>query len=152
MAALEARKGPATRVLAEELLRWTEELCGNVVFGMGATQGSFIATPIVGNTPHYLFAAWTIGTLEVHFQYLASKGPFRDSGLREELRQRLNKIQGVSLPPDARRGRPSIALDLLAPVESRRLLMDAFEWVLTTIRNGPLDDQPVSSSTGLLDA
>lgn len=145
LTALEARKGSATRAVAVELLRWTEEACGKLGWGKGATDGSFVATPTVDNQLQSLFAVWTSGTLEVHFQYLAAKHPFSDPGLREELRRRLNDIPGVSIPPDALARRPSIALDLLAPPESRRLLMEAFGWVLATIRSGPLDGQSAAS-------
>jgi len=67
MATLEGTKGAHVRAVAEALLSWTDETVGNVGWGTGTSIGSFVATPIVESTPHYLFAVYTSGTLEVYF-------------------------------------------------------------------------------------
>ena len=82
----------------------------------------------------------------------ARKCRARDGGadthlsVREDLREPLNRIPGVAIPPDAIRRRPSVPLEKLVPVDSRQLLMDAFGWVLQTIRN-PLTEVPTDAAS-----
>ncbi len=152
MAALETRKGSVARATAEAILHWAEDVFGRTSWGTGVNDGSFTATAATGRDSCSLFVIYTYGRLEIEFQSLAARMPFADPALREELRERLNHIPGVSIPPDATTRRPSILLEALAPSESRQLLTDAFEWVLATIRNGPMGDRPTSGSIGAANA
>jgi len=72
------------------------------------------------------------GYCEVVFQYLATRPPFDDAGLRQELRSRLNEAPGVDLPD---RPRPSIRLEALADPEVRDTLVRALDWFADTVRD-----------------
>jgi len=70
------------------------------------------------------------GTVEFSFQHLKSKEPFSEPELREELRQRLNKADGVEIPPGKISVRPSLKLDLLRSAQTRHALLDALAWLV----------------------
>ena len=71
-----------------------------------------------------------------------------ETGLREDLRRRLNRIPGVAIPEDAIGRRPAFPLELLAPAESRRMFTETFEWVLAVIRDGQAVPATVGPSEG----
>jgi hypothetical protein len=66
----------------------------------------------------------------VVFQYLATRQPFEDVGLREEFRQRLNKVPGVSLAEAKLALRPSFQVKVLANPADRDLLVEQLGWFL----------------------
>ncbi len=70
------------------------------------------------------------GTMEFSFQHLKSKEPFSEPTLRDELRVRLNKADGVDIAPGKISVRPSIRLELLRSPQTRRALLDAFAWLV----------------------
>jgi alkylated DNA nucleotide flippase Atl1 len=68
------------------------------------------------------------GRIEVVFQYLLDRQPFGDTELRQELRARLNRLDGVSIPSGKIGLRPSFDLSVLAIGENAELLKEAFDW------------------------
>lgn len=76
------------------------------------------------------------GSLEVAFEALANREPFTDPAVREELRKRLNRIEGVEIPSGKIALRPSFPLTVLADHENRSTFLEALTWfrdrVLTT--------------------
>ena len=68
------------------------------------------------------------GRIEVVFQYLLDRQPFGDTELRQELRERLNRLDGVSIPSGKIGLRPSFDLSLLAASENAELLKRTFAW------------------------
>ncbi|WP_051115850.1 GmrSD restriction endonuclease domain-containing protein [Streptomyces sp. PsTaAH-124] len=54
------------------------------------------------------------GTVEVVFQYMRSRPPFDDSGLRQEFMSRLNAVPGIELAEAKLELRPSFPLEVLA--------------------------------------
>ncbi|MET9545964.1 DUF262 domain-containing protein [Streptomyces sp. NPDC006627] len=54
------------------------------------------------------------GTVEVVFQYMRSRPPFDDSGLRQDFMSRLNAIPGIELAEAKLELRPSFPLEVLA--------------------------------------
>jgi alkylated DNA nucleotide flippase Atl1 len=68
------------------------------------------------------------GRIEVVFQYLLDRRPFGDTELRQELRERLNRLDGVSIPSGKIGLRPSFDLSVLASSENAELLEETFAW------------------------
>lgn len=134
MEAIRERKGEGALAVAVDLLRWSEKAFGTIGWGNGSVYGTFIATPTLQNEQQFLFAVTTSGSLEVYFQWLAYKPPFSSEALRHELRERLNLVPGVSIPPEAINRRPVIPLSLLADAFARGKLKEAFEWALAQIQ------------------
>lgn len=59
---------------------------------------------------------------------MAIRPPFDDVQLRQEFRERLNKIPGVGLPAAKLELRPGFPLGILADVEAQTLFIDALDW------------------------
>jgi hypothetical protein len=78
----------------------------------------------------YLFKVTTDGQIEVWFQYLASKPPFDNDALREELRRRLAAIPGVDLPVQRSRGKPKFAIARLADPAAMTAFKEVWSWAL----------------------
>ncbi|WP_018681285.1 GmrSD restriction endonuclease domain-containing protein [Actinokineospora enzanensis] len=68
------------------------------------------------------------GRVEIVFQHLRVRPPFTDPALREELRTRLNRMPGVSIPRAKTELRPSFALSVLADPLARREFRDTLRW------------------------
>ncbi|RSN51508.1 GmrSD restriction endonuclease domain-containing protein [Actinomadura sp. WAC 06369] len=70
--------------------------------------------------------------VEVVFQHLAKRAPFDDVARREELRARLNAIDGVDLPADRLAGRPGFSLAALGGDGEKRLV-EALDWFMDQV-------------------
>ena len=83
---------------------------------------------------------WTLkptsGTLEVVFQHLLGRPPFDDTGVRDELRQRVNRIPGVDIPLSRLELRPSFPLARLAADEGLTAAIDTHTWFVDRLRRG----------------
>jgi hypothetical protein len=65
----------------------------------------------------------------------AVQGPLKDVGrVRDELRSRLNAIEGVDIASDTLRRRPSFSIRLLRDSRQRQLFYGAIEWFLEKAR------------------
>ena len=72
------------------------------------------------------------GKAEVVFQYLKTRAPFDDASLRNEMRRRLNTVEGITLPESKLGLRPSFPLDVLADAERRGAVLDVLRWFIDT--------------------
>lgn len=105
---------------------WTS-LGGTLWLGRGnETSCSLMARE--GQDSLWPVVLYPTGTLEVVFQYLATRSPFDDLELRQEFRHRLNKIPGVDLPEAKLELRPGFPLELLTDPSSREVFIDALTW------------------------
>ncbi len=84
MSALEQSKGQEVARVAMAILDWITPRVFKVHWGTGMRMGSFVPEVLAGES-HYLFAAWTYGTIEIYFQWLAYKPAFADESRRREL-------------------------------------------------------------------
>ncbi len=92
------RKGMAVEAtVARRILNWAQPRSSRLWWGKGSVNGSFIPVHNDGREDHYLFALFTLGKLQVYFQWMLKKRPFDDENKRIELMNRLNKIPGVNL-------------------------------------------------------
>lgn len=103
---------------------------GTTAWGTGAQASCF---PIVRTADGDVWP-WalkpTSGVVEVVFQHLATRPPFDDTGVRDELRQRTNEIPGVSIPSTRLELRPSFPFALLATEQGVHAAERAQRWVL----------------------
>lgn len=135
LAGIESRVGPDARRTAERVAQWMREHADQVWFGSGNQDGSMGMTIVVNGNNYYPIAIWSYGRIELRFQYLL-KGPFESEEKRRELLERLNKIDGISLPPDSITLRPAIPMVALsggARVDSFLRVMD---WLVGELRAG----------------
>lgn len=110
-------------------------MINGIQFAWGTGQmGSMI--PIVSHKgmKHYFGWFWTNGKIYVNFRDMRLYPPFSDSVLREELRTRLNMIEGVSLPPDAIERQPPINMSDIAKPNGYEQFTNTFAWYIEMIR------------------
>lgn len=79
---------------------------------------------------------WSSGTIEIYFQWYATKPPFSDEGRRRELLERLNSIPGadINIPLDALRKRPNVPLVAFAADGACDQLLAIFDWFISEVR------------------
>jgi alkylated DNA nucleotide flippase Atl1 len=114
--------------VAHVLEAWTA-LGGTLWLGRGNKTSCFLVAR-EGRRPDNLWpiVLYPTGTCEVVFQYMAARKPFDEVQLRQELRDRLNKIPGVDLPAAKLELRPSFPLALLVTADSRAIFIDVLTW------------------------
>ena len=128
-----AARGPEAVSAAREIQDWALRNDARVEYGRGKDDGSMVPTFSHSGNSYKLFATYTYGRIEIHFQHLKPKPPFDDDGKRLELLEHLNQVPGVRLPPDAINRRPSIRLDLLAAPEVMKQFLRTLDWTLQEI-------------------
>ncbi|MFY1693381.1 hypothetical protein [Plantactinospora sp. WMMB782] len=62
------------------------------------------------------------------FQHLSIRTPFDDVALREEFRQRLNKVPGVEIAAAKLALRPGFPLKVLVDPDTRNTLIEQLGW------------------------
>lgn len=130
-----AAQRPALEVeAARRLMEWAKRSASSIWFGSGARSGSFIPVLDHGGIGRQLFSVYTYGSVEILFQYYKVNPPFDDEAKRREMLERLNAIEGVSIPIDAISRRPSIRLGTLTAATACVALLETFEWFIDQVR------------------
>jgi hypothetical protein len=128
LAEIAAQRGEPEALVARRVFAWVDER-GDLrsYFGSGKA-GSFQAGLQKGNAYLFPFVLYTYGRMEVQFQFIRRRPPFDDIGLREQLRQKLDAIPRVDVPPDALDRRPPISLANLTRQATLDQVLAAFDW------------------------
>jgi hypothetical protein len=133
VADIERRHGPDIRRIAQKLLAWIKATAGEPWYGCSSKDGSIGLTVVAHGLRSSPLFPWTYGTVEVAFPYM--KQPFDDPAKREELRQRLNRIAGVNLAPDAISKRPGIPIVTFLDDERLKQFLDVMDWRVGELRS-----------------
>lgn len=135
MTQLTANQPPTTIHGVIELLDAWERLGGHLTYGSGEDLACILQAPTGPARPKHLWpiALYASGYVEVGFQYLATRPPFDEPELRDELRTRLGKAKGVDLPLDKLSKRPSFPLDVLDDRGDRERIAEALEWFMSEL-------------------
>ncbi len=121
------------RAVADGVVRlleaWTA-LGGRLSYGSGGETSCFLMAnqPDQPGSGLWPAAVYPSGKFEVVFQHLRNRPPFHSLELREELRQRLNRLPGVDLPAAKLELRPGFDLAVLADPAARDELLVALAW------------------------
>jgi hypothetical protein len=117
-----------------ELLSWSCERFTSLAWGGGQLDGSVRPVLNVDGVDHSAFAlgTWAGGVIQVQFHHLAYRARFEDERVRDDLRSRLNAIEGVNIASNTLRKRPSFSIRLLRDMQQRQQFYDAVEWFLET--------------------
>lgn len=73
-------------------------------------------------------AIYPSGKFEIVYQHMSTRTPFDDIALREEFRQRLNKLPGVRIAAAKLALRPGFPLEVLADAAAREALIAHLGW------------------------
>ncbi|MDI3390199.1 DUF262 domain-containing protein [Streptomyces sp. B-S-A8] len=132
---LTADDAPATVSSVRELLAHWESLGGWIGYGAGeVTTSAFLmlgqaGTPGQGIWPLTLYpGSGRGGTAEIVFAHMANREPFTDRALRAELLERMNGMEGVSIPEGKLELRPSLRLSVLDDDLNRESLFKTLAW------------------------
>jgi len=145
-AQLVERQGPdITRAVVTVLTAWVEA-GGHLEYGVEQETSCFLMAR--GKRDHggniWPAVIYPSGKFEVVFQHLSRRSPFHDLAQREELRQRLNTINGVDLPAAKIDLRPGFDLSILANSAAREQLTDTLGWFYDRAHSDPLTDGDAS--------
>ncbi len=132
--ALRQRRGEQEEAVARRLLQWAKAHGLRMWWGEGRKDGSFFPSYVNRFGQHLLFSVWTYGKVELQFQHMR-RPPFSAVERRRDLADRLARIEGVSIPDAALDKRPSFGLGHLVGAGNLAMFLEAFDWVLTEIRN-----------------
>ena len=130
---LSQRRGEQEARVARRLLEWANQHRLRIWWGQGKNDGSFFPSYISTFGQHLLFSVWTYGSIELQFQHMG-RPPFSEAEKRNELAERLNAIEGVSIPETALNRRPSFKLDILTRSDNLEKFLAAFDWMLSEIK------------------
>ncbi|HVL37823.1 MAG TPA: hypothetical protein VM328_00400 [Fimbriimonadaceae bacterium] len=134
-----AEKVPDSVVAAgRQLLDWANSRDLRLWWGHGAKEGSFMPMLDVNDLPHWTFAVYTYGAVEIPFIQMAKWGPFANLDLRRELLRRLNQIPGIDIPVERLTKRPSVPLGIVAGATPS--FLNVFDWYLDMTRTGGAQD------------
>lgn len=137
LAELTARRGQPEAEVARRILRWADETGCRIWWGKGAQSGSFFPMVDHAGDQYWTIAVWTGGTFEIQFQWMRRKRPFEAEARRHELREKLNAIPGISIPPEAIERRPNFPLKVLASPGILDQFLAVLDWVVGEIRTPP---------------
>ena len=137
MAALEDRKGPEQRAVAEELLHWIEPQVSYVWWGRGSKHGGIVPVIQTGDTKYQLCRMGTQGAFVFRFDWIFRKPPFDDEAVRRALLARINEIPGVHFGEDAINRRARIPFQTLTSDGCVEKLKSALSFFIDQTRPAP---------------
>jgi alkylated DNA nucleotide flippase Atl1 len=131
---LEADNDADCLAAVREIVDFWEAIGGWTAHGWGEQRSAFL---MLGGHSDLRDGIWPLrvtpgtgrgGLAVVAFKDLAERAPFDDGELRDELRARLNRIDGVEIPEGKLALRPSFPLGLLASDEARKQVFETLAW------------------------
>lgn len=127
---------------ARGILNWATEAGHPVVYGSGAYTGSFVPGIKAGEVRYFPVLVYSDGQVGIGFSYMKTKPVFEEEDAREQLRARLNEIDGIDIPLARIGGEPYVGLPLLADPERLRQFLAVLDWFVEEVRKGAADGSP----------
>jgi hypothetical protein len=146
---LEQRKGSDVAAAARSILEWARNRDVRIWWGKGKSVGSFFPMLDHDGRTDWTISVWTYGTVEIQFKQLARDGdpngghPFASAAARMELRDRLNAIEGVSIPESGINRRPNIPLERLVELAQRERFLQTLDWLVDRLLDTSTVANPV---------
>lgn len=133
------------KVVIAVLNAWTGS-GGHLEYGIELETSCFLMSRAKSHPDGNIWPAaiYPSGKFEVVFQHLCRRPPFDDPAQREELRKRLNGIDGVDLPAAKVDLRPGFELGVLLDAPAREKLIEVLGWFHAVAGDGQLADSDVS--------
>ena len=134
LAALE-RRGPEGRLVAEDLISWCRERGMEDWWSRGGRGGIYRSIVTQGEHRYDPLALRTSGQVAIRFQDNKARPAFSSAEMREQLRQRLNELPSVEIPPDGIEKRPSFPMGVLSDPASMASFKSTVDWMLDRIKD-----------------
>ncbi len=150
LADMESRAEPAVVEAARKLISWINRNADRVDFNSNPRWGSMMPEFQVGTvTVPGPFRIWTDGAINFTFQYLVGRPIFGEISRREELRRRLNEIDGIALGEDTISKRPQLRLAVLTVPDAMDSFLGVMDWFVAELRRvSPLQAETVEGLAG----
>lgn len=115
---------------------WTA-LGGTLQYGTASQTSCFLMLRAGQPNSIWPMTLYPTGWAEVVFQHLSTRPPFDDTTLRDELRQRLNRIDGVDIPAARLAMRPNISTKYLVGPGALDVIAETLSWFIQRV-GGPI--------------
>lgn len=127
------------------LIRFWRSIGGELGFGDRAETSCFFMARRgkrhLGGNGIWPFTVYPrAGTVEVVFQYLKDRPPFDRLDLREELRTRLNRIDGIDIAEDRLQLRPSFRVSVLESETNQDAVADVLRFFMDEVSTSEAGD------------
>jgi hypothetical protein len=130
-----AEKCPEGVAAARSIFEWSTQRGHRMVYGNGAVTGAFVPWISAGSDLWYQpVVVFSDGRAAIGYDYIKAKPIFNDEVQRDEMRQKLNAIDGVAIPKEKIGGEPSIPLALLADQERMKQFLAVLDWFTGVVR------------------
>jgi hypothetical protein len=130
LAHLRETTGDGAAETATRLMAWADGLRLSSTYGRGKVVGSWCPGVDASRGDLWPFVVYSNGDVEIGFVYMARRQHFSDPALRDELRQRLNEIDGIDLATDSIERRPTFRIDALSTDAGFSQFTRTVEWAL----------------------
>jgi hypothetical protein len=127
---LAERQGGVAAACVGRVVDWATGAGARLAFGQGMVDGSLYPVWDAGQQWYCPVVFYTYGAVEVQFQYLKERAPFRDEEVLREYFRRLNQIPRVQLPESRLSGRPSFRVELLQDPRAEAAFVEVLQWFL----------------------
>lgn len=133
LAEIESRHTPEILRTAQQIIQWIKSKPSRIWYGQGSKDGSIGLTVDANGSQSYPIAIYSYyGQVEIRFQYM--KKPFDDPAKREELRQKMNEIEGVNLRIGKQR--PSIPIATFSNDDEKlRRFFGIMDWCIDELHS-----------------
>jgi hypothetical protein len=134
-AVLEHHKGTPSAQIARQILDWVRARHMGIWWGQGVRYGSFFPLFEYFNVVHFPIAVWTNGKIEIQFQHMLRRIPFDAEDKRREFLDYLNSIDGINIPQDGIRRRPSFPISTLQDKTRLEQFLRVLDWYIEEVKN-----------------
>ena len=116
------------------IVDWLRQHGGRAQFGgAGQTYGSLVTLYDHNGIIHRPFVIYGDGQVEIRFNHMMRSKPFQERPKRLELLQKMNQIDGVTLPELKIDSRPNFHVRNLFNESQLRLFLSVWDWYLDQI-------------------
>ncbi|MEO5334796.1 MAG: hypothetical protein H7839_22515 [Magnetococcus sp. YQC-5] len=136
LSVLANNKGKDVATIAKQIIDWMRSNLDDFCWGTGAINTSAMGIIKRGEKMIKPFQIYSTGVIYVAFNLLEDFFIFSDINKRLELRNKLNAIEGVSIPEDAMNKMPSFPLSVLQNEKSLDQFFGIFKWIVNEIKMG----------------
>uniref|UniRef100_A0A7C3A9T1 DUF4268 domain-containing protein n=2 Tax=Thermorudis TaxID=1649508 RepID=A0A7C3A9T1_9BACT len=129
-------RGPILTAVVNSIVEWATSRSLALDFGRGREYGSFYPTLSLPSGKLRLFGPSTDGNIWFLFAKMREVPPFDREDTQRELLQRLNQIQGVTIPADCFKPHKwtRVKLSVLTEPATLEQFLAVFDWVVDEIR------------------
>jgi hypothetical protein len=126
---------PEDVVFFEQAIEWVKINGLQEKWGKGLKRGAYYPYFLYRNIEITLFSIWTTKHVEIEFGTLNNRLPAGNEEVLTELLQRINKLEGISLPDNSIKKYPNIAINIMSKENNKDKFFEIFLWFVNAVKN-----------------